>query len=257
MYQTQTPRSPFGGGFGGGGAPTDVVVMLGVVFFTLCLRFFAATQIIPNLLQLTPWAWSRGFLWQVVTYPYIGTGGANFWLILELYFLFLFSRSVFLRLGRQNFWKLMLWSSIPPALLALLIDAIGRLGFGQPFGALPLALMQGQFLLGAIVITAFATLYRNATILLFFVLPVRAVLFIPLTLVFALLGFLNTKDLAGLVGVWSAVGLTYSYLTPGGLRRLSREGWLRLQQWWYRRKMDRLRRKRGFTVVPGGSDRPN
>ena len=256
MYSRQ-PTNPYGGHLPPGGPPVDILAILGVVFFTFSLQFFQLTSVIPAILRLTPRAWQSGYLWQVATYPFVGIGSPDFWFILELYILFMFSRDVFSRLGRRNFWKLMVWACIPPAVVALIVDLIGRLLLQQTFGPKPLILMQGQFMLGAIMITAFASLNRNATIRLMFVLPIRALYFVPLTLVFAFLGFLTSKDLAGFVGLCLGVGLTYSYLTPGGLRRFSRETSLRLQQAWYRRKMDKLRSRRGFTIVKGDDDPPN
>lgn len=248
MYSTQRPGNPFGGTFRGEGSPIDVLAILGVVFATFALQFFAATAILPALLRLTPRVWTSGFVWQIVTYPFIGTGSPNFWIVLELYFLFLFARDVFWRLGRRNFWKLLAWACIPAALVALGVDLLMRAVAGGTV-AQPMILMQGQWMLAAVLISAYATLNREATIRLMLILPIRAILFIPLTIVFAFLGFLTTKDLAGFLGICIAVGLTFSFLTPGGIRRLSRESKLRLQEAWYRQRMDRLRRKRGFTVV--------
>jgi hypothetical protein len=42
----------------------------------------------------------------------------------------------------------------------------------------------------------------------------------------------------------------------GGLRGAGRESWLRAQGWWMRRRLGRLRRKRGFRVVDDGRKDP-
>lgn len=256
-------RGPFGGGGGfggfgiGGGGPTppDVIAILAAIFVTFTLQFFAITRIVPALLALSPAVWRYGFVWQLATYPFVGVSGPSFWFVLGLVFLFLFLKDVFQRLGRRGFWQLMAWTCIPAALAALLVDGLARLVLGGSFGPAPFGIMQGQWTLWAVVITAWAALNREGTILFMFVVPIRALWFVALTLVLAFIGFLASKDLAGMVGIFTAVGLTYSFLTPGGLRRLRRESWLRLQSLWMRRRMDRLRRKRGFTVVPGGEDR--
>ncbi|MDX1631777.1 MAG: hypothetical protein R3234_07940 [Thermoanaerobaculia bacterium] len=240
---------PFGGITQRGGAPPDVIAILATVFVTFTLQFFALTAIVPSLLSLTPYAWRYGFVWQVATYPFVGHGGPSVWFVLGLVFLFFFMRDVFYQLGRTSFWKLMAWTCIPAALLALLVDAGARLIVGGPIGSQPLGIMQGQWMLWAVIITAWASLNREGTVLFMFIVPIRAMWFVLLTIVLAFLGFLGTKDFAGFLGICAAVGLTYSFLTPGGLRRLRREGWLRLQSWWLRRKMKRLREKRGFTVV--------
>jgi hypothetical protein len=101
-------------------------------------------------------------------------------------------------------------------------------------------------------------LNREATILLFFVLPVQAKWFLLLEIVFAFLGFLSTHDLAGFLGVCAAVGATVLYLRPRSARGGLREVWLRMQQGWFRFRLAWLRRRRGFKVVrgekPGGDD---
>jgi hypothetical protein len=139
--------------------------------------------------------------------------------------------------------------------VALAVDLVTRLvapglaaapGFVAPF-----VLMQGQRALIVVMVAAFATLNRHATVLLFFVLPIQARWFLLLEIVFAFLGFLGTRDLAGFLGISAAVGIVYAALYPSGPKRAVRENWLRLEQWWMRRRLDRLRRKRGLRVVPG------
>ena len=106
--------NPFGGrgagGLGGGltgPIPTDLWVLLGLVLFTLTLGSFQTTQVVTDLLRLTPWVWLRGFIWQLITYPFIAVGRSGpFWLLVEMLILFMFGRDVLLRLGRKQFWKL-------------------------------------------------------------------------------------------------------------------------------------------------------
>lgn len=237
----------------GGPPPRDLLILLAVVFVTFSLQFFAATAPLVALLRLTPAVWGYGFLWQLATYPLAGAGDPTLWILLELLIVYWFGRDVFWRLGRRNFWKLLAWAAISAALVAVGVDLAGRLlGFVHPQ---PFLLMQGQRMLLAITICAFASLYRDATILLFFVLPVQARWFIPLEILFTFIAFLRTRDLAGFLGVCAAVAVTWSLLTRGGLRRGLRELWLRLQQRWMRWRLERLRRRRGLRVVKGGGGR--
>lgn len=254
----------FGGGGGAGGGttlglsgpvPRDVVALLAVIFVTFSLRFFAATAWLPALARLTPEVWQRGFLWQLVTYPYIGTGQPNFWFVLELLILFLFGREMFHRLGQKSFWQLLAWVSVIAALVAvvaqLLLVAAGG-GVETSF-----TLMQGQRMLLAILVAAFATVFGRATILLFFVLPIQARWFLLLEIVFAFLGFLSTRDFAGFLGICAAVGTTCLFLSPGPARANLRELWLRLQERWFRARLAHARRSRGLRVVRGeGKKRP-
>ena len=238
------------GGFGGGGpVPRDIWVLLGVVLFTFSLRFFAATALVPQLLELTPAVFRLGFLWQLVTYPFIGSGAPSVWFLIELLILFWFARDTFNALGQRRFWRLTLSAALAAGLVASLVQLLlflaqGGLAFNI------FILMQGQRTLTAIYITAFAVLYRNATILLFFVLPVQARWFIWILLLMAFMGFLGSKDLAGFLGLCTAVGATVVLLTPGGWRQTLHRWTLRWRQARYQAEMRRLRRKSGIHAVP-------
>src|SRR4051812_39827726 len=97
------------GGFGlGGPAPRDVLVILAVLFVTFSLRFFQSTAIVPALLELTPFVWQRGWVWQLVTYPFIGAPG-GIWFLLNLLILYIFARDAYFGLYRRHFWRLILW----------------------------------------------------------------------------------------------------------------------------------------------------
>jgi hypothetical protein len=115
--------------------------------------------------------------------------------------------------------------------------------------------MQGQWTLLAIMIAAFATAQRDATIYLMFILPIPAFWMLWVEIASAFIAFLFTKDLPGFFGISAAVGLTYLYVRSSGSmrggRRTFREMRLRLEKWWIQRKLDRARRKRGFKVIPG------
>ncbi len=248
MFSGQSVR---GGGFGGGlGGPTprDVWVLLGTLFFTFSLQFFAATAWLPALLRLTPAVWQRFFVWQLVTYPFAGIGAPSFWFLIELLILFMFARDVFSRLGQRRFWMTLVKSAAAGSLAAvavalLVVAATGGTG-PNAFG-----LMQGQHMVLVIVIAAFATLLGDATIYLFFVLPIRARWFLGLEILFAFLGFLGSKDFAGFVGICAAVGWTWASLRYGGSAGRWREAWLRLQSGWIRLRLSWMRRRSGIRLV--------
>src|SRR5690606_29124771 len=119
----------------------------------------------------------------------------------------------------------------------------------------PFGLMQGQRTLIAFAIAGFATLNRNATILLFFVLPIQARWFLWIEVAIAFIAFLQTKDLAGCVGILGVVGGTYALLTAGGPGRLLREWRLRAEKTRLERQLARERKKRNLRVVKGGGER--
>ena len=246
------------GSFGlGGPAPRDLLVILGVLFVTFSLRFFEATAFVPALLQLTPAAWRNGFVWQLATYPFIGAGG-GLWFLLELLFLYIFGRNVYFGLYRRHFWRLIFFSSVGAALVAVAVHMLVTLTGAMEIPA-PFAIMQGQWMLLVIFIAAFGTAHRDATVYLFFVLPVQARWMLWIEILFAFMGFLYSRDLPGFLGLCTAVGLSYLYVRSSGSmrggKRTFRELRLRLERWWIQKKLDRARRKRGLRIIPGDRDR--
>jgi hypothetical protein len=252
--QRPTTTGYGGGGFGlGSGTPVprDLVIVLATLFATFSLQFFESTAVIPAVLRLSTAVFS-GFVWQIVTYPFIGWGGSGLWFLLELLILFWFGRDVFWRLGQRRFWLLLARAAVGAAMVALVVQLLQSLGGGASSAYGAFQLMQGQRILLAVVIAAFATLYGEATILLFFVLPLKARWFLWLEILFVFVFyFLPYKDLAGLVGTCVAVFLVYSSLTPGGPRWVLHRWRRRLEERVLRARLDRMRRKRRFDVIDG------
>jgi membrane associated rhomboid family serine protease len=252
IFQTQSQRS-FGGIGGGPQPPPDLLALLGVLFATFSLQFFDVTRGLLDLLGLNLGIY-RGYLWQLLTYPFVATPTSGFWFLLELLILFWFGRSVHARLGRQRFWRLLLTASVAAAVVAVAVEWI-IVAVSPGFSHLPFIAMLGQRMVMSILIAAFATLYGEATILLFFVLPVRARWFLWLEILFAFVfGLLSYKDLAGFAGVCTAVFLTYSSLMPGGPGRVLHDWRKRLEQAILKQRLARMKRKRRFDVVDGGKD---
>lgn len=255
MYgQRPTSRGPLAGGIGGlgGPVPRDVIVLLAVVFATFSIDILTRGALLP--LRLTSATWAAGWLWQPITYAFTGYGKPNLWILLELLILFWFAKDSFWRLGRKRFWRVLAWAVLAAAVAAIVVDVVSWL-LGFPLGRM-YPIMQGQRILLTTVIAAFATLYADATIYLFFVLPIRARWFLWIEILFAFIAFLGTRDLPGFVGICAAVGITYSVLRHGGPGRGLRRAWLRVRQRQLQAKLERERRKRGFKVVRGGEDGP-
>jgi hypothetical protein len=257
VMQRRPVTTGFGsGGFGlGSGAPvpSDLIAALAALFATFSLQFFASTEVIPGLLRLSPAVFS-GFVWQVVTYPFVGWGRSGLWFLLELLILFWFGRDVFWRLGRRRFWLLAARAAIGAAVVALAVQLLQALAGGITAGPAAFQLMQGQRILVAIVIAAFATLWGEATILLFFVLPVKARWFLWLEVLFAFIGFLESKDLAGFCGICAAVLLTFTALQRGGAGGTLRDWRKRTEVFILKRRLERLKRSRRFDVIDGDRD---
>jgi len=243
-YDYQRPQLTFGFS---SGYPRDVVALIGFVFVTYSMQFFSATAWIVAAMRLTTWVWEMGWVWQLVTYPVAGAGDASVWVLLELFFLFFFARDVFARLGRRGFWWMLLIGALSGGAVALLVDWLAR--WTTQVSPASLVLVQGQHMLFVMMIAAFAALYRDATIMLMMIVPVRAKWFLPIEVLIAFIGFLKTHDIAGFLGICAAIAVVWGTLSYGGFRRFGREWWLRTQGWWLRRRMGRLRKKRGFRVV--------
>jgi membrane associated rhomboid family serine protease len=246
------------GGFGGFGGlvegpppPRDLLVLIGVLFATFSLQFFEGTRGLLDMLSLNMGVFG-GYLWQLVTYPFVATPSSGFWFLLELLILFWFGKPVMLRLGRRRFWQVLLIAAVGASVAAVVVEWIA-ITVAPSYSHLPFVSMLGQRIVMVILIAAFATLHGEATILLFFVLPMRARWFLFIEILFTFVFyFLPYKDLAGLIGVSLAVFLTYSLLTPGGPRWVVRRWRKEIEERILRARVDRMRRKRRFDIIDGG-----
>jgi len=246
-------RTPFGSGFGSGLAgrpPGDLAALLAVLFATYAMQFFAATAAVPEALRLDPLALQGWQVWRILTYPLAGYGPASVWILLELLVLYWFARDLRAGLGGRRFWSLLAQSGLAAGVAAVAVESL-LAGVSRTTSAAPFALMQGQRTLLAIVVALFAVRYADAVIYLFFVLPVRARAFVWVSVLIAFVGFLATKDLGGLAGLWTATAAAYWRGRPGGrppsLRRLR----LRWQEALLRWRLDRLRRRSRMRVIDG------
>ncbi len=248
VFRDPYGRGPSLGGLGGP-PPRDIAILLGVVFVTFSMQFFSGLAALVELLRLTPLVWQSLFVWQVLTYPFMGSGGASPWILLELLILYWFASDVYRQLGRTRFWQLLIIATTGAGIVAALVHLVGSLLGAPP--ANPFVLMQGQRTLILFAIAAFGTLRQHATIMLFFVLPIQARHFLWLEIVLGFIGFLGTKDLAGFLGICAVVGFTYGLLRFGSLQRLGREMRLRAEKKMIERRLGRMRKKSKLRVVRG------
>ncbi len=256
MYSTRPYRTP-PGGFGlPGRPPTDLIVVLAVVFVTFALQFFPGVGVLPALMRLTPAVWQAGFLWQLVTYPFAGFGAPSLWFLVELFVLYWFSSEVFTILGRRWYWRLHAWSLVGAGVAAVAGQLLASLVLGRSPSAFPFQLMQGQRILVVVAVAAFAVLRRDATVYLFFVLPVRAGWFLWIEVLIAFIAFLGTMDVAGFIGVCAATGITWGFLTRRGPRQLLKRARLSLDRALVEWRLRRLRRERPFRVVDDRDEGP-
>jgi membrane associated rhomboid family serine protease len=256
MSYRVNPQRGFGGfGTQGEGGPLarDLIVLLAVLFVTFSLQFFEPTRRLVGLFSLDLRV-LHGFLWQLVTYPFVATASSGPWFLLELLILYWFGRTVFGRLGRRRFWRLVLLAAVGASVSAVAVEWLS-LAMAPTWQHATFIAILGQRMIMTIVVSAFATLFGDATILVFFVLPVRARWFLWLEVIFVFVFyFLPYKDLAGMVGTCVAVFLVYSSLTPGGPKWVLRRWRRQLEERVLRARLDRMRRKRRFDVIDGHRD---
>lgn len=249
---TPTYRQPIGLSGGFTPPPRPILILIAVQLASLILDSFATTRPVISLLRLTPAVWQLGFVWQLATYPFVAFGGPSLWFLVSMLMLAWFGGDVWRGLGRRHFWRLLAISVLGSALVAVAAFFLLALaGAGGLLGPVPFYLLQGQGTLLTILVAAFATAYRYATVNLFWVLPLQARWLLGLEILVQLILFLQSHDLPGFLGTCAAVGLPYLYVSSGGKSR-------GLSQYW--RKLGRLpgdlrsrwrRKRRGMKVVPG------
>jgi len=237
-----------------GNIPRDIKILVAVQFVTFLLGLIPVTRIVPTLLLLTPWV-LRGFVWQLATYMFVGYSSGIF-IVLELIGVLLIAPQVYYGLGRKHFWRMTLAGAILAGVAAVLVDFL-MLRIGGWVPADPFFLMQGQRVLLMMLIAALSFANPDAEFLFFFVLPIKARWFLPLTFAISFIIFLQSHDTGGFVGLCVATAVTYAYRQSGGgnwmrwAKRETREIRLRVERWWIGRKLDRMKKKRGFRVIAG------
>lgn len=245
-------RSPMGSWSGPSSGPfavvPDILALLGVFLFTLTLQSFQSTQWFADLLKLSPEVY-RGFVWQILSYPFVSLRYDPFWFVLTHFFLYLFAKDVFQRLGRVHFWKLLIQASAVGGMVAVAIGFLIWI-WGTPQNLF--AVIQGQQMVFLVVICAFALLKPGGVVFFSFVIPIKAKWFIPIEVVFLFVKFLGSKDLAGFLGGITTILFVIWYLNPSLLSGRGRMGWLKLQEWWFRKQMRQKKKRKGFRVIEGG-----
>jgi len=232
--------------FGGGGRsiPSDIWALLGVLLLTLALQSFDSVNFVASEMKLTAGV-LVGKIWQLLTYMFVATGGPGFWFLISMFIVAMFGRDIFHRLGRKKFWTLLMQVSLASSVAAVAVYWLAPTSW---LGGESFSLIQGQNILLTILIAAFATVAGEATILLFFVLPIQAKWFLPLEVLFGFMGFLQSRDLAGFIGILVAVVLTNRLLDRSG-GNLLRQLRLRAQHLLYRLRLAWARKRRGLRIV--------
>ena len=157
-------------------SPTIVILVINVVVFLLEASGGARShQLFREYGAVSLDGIKHGFVWQLLTYQFMHGGLTH--LLLNSIGLYLFGRYMEMMLGRNTFLKLYLLSGVAGGVLQLLLAVVSPRFAGPMVGA-------SAGICG--LVAAFSLLSPNSTIYIFFVLPLRAKLVLPLTIVISL-----------------------------------------------------------------------
>ncbi len=243
------------------GAVRRLVIVLLAVYLLVGLLGLVQGQVaafLQTFFLLTPWAVVRhGYLWQVVTYPFLNAGILSFaFALLNLWFTGSMLEDI---RGSRWFTELFYASAIGGGVLATLITALPPLVTG---GHVVLPHLFPEVGVGGVgaplfgVLVAFALFFGDTEFLLFFVLRAKAkyVVWIGGLIYVAMLLFENNAVLALLAICCGGCGFAYTRLAHrGGVSSSASERWYGLRNGYYKWKRRRAARK--FEVYMRKQDR--
>ena len=191
-------------------------------------------------LQLYPIQSDSFRIWQLVTHPFVHDPRSPLGFLINGLILYFFSAPVEHAFGTRRFLVLFYFSAFGAALSGLAFGSVS--GFSNPFmGMLPSLLA---------LIVVFGLLNPNATILLMFILPIKAKYLSYGTVLITLLTFLAKANPSG---AYHLGGILFGYLffiNPRLRNRMDLKLMhLKYQQWQLKRKKAR------FGVIDGGKNK--
>ena len=125
----------------------------------------------------------HGYVWQLLTYQFMHGGMTH--LLLNSIGLYFFGRHMEMMLGRKTFLKLYLLSGVAGGIVQLLLALISPRFAGPMVGA-------SAGICG--LVAAFSLLNPDSSILIFFVIPLRAKYVLPLTIVLSVAMLIFSKS---------------------------------------------------------------
>lgn len=169
-------------------------------------------------LRLSTEAWRSGQVWRVVTYGLVGSGPLSMWSVFQLVLVYWSVMEVVTLLGERATRVLMLGGIVVAGASALFAHAITE-SVGGPSSAYPFWMMQGQAVVLALALPAFAARNRHSTVAhtpFLFGLPIPTRWLVPLQIVAALAAFTSTRDFGGFVGIMVAITWSTWFARPSG-----------------------------------------
>lgn len=201
-------RNPWQEVLSGLGEPPRFLKLLLIALSVGCLSD-AAEPLRPwvEWLRLDPAAWERGEVWRMVTYGFVGRGGISAWVVLQLVLVYWLVQQLVVCVGVRRARTILLGGIAVAGVSAALAQAGSDQFDGPSCHYAPFWLMQGQNVVVAIGLAAFASTNRYSTVShtpYVFGLPIPTKFLVPLQLLMALGGALSTGDLGGFVGIVAA-----------------------------------------------------
>ena len=210
-----------------------LMVYAAIYIIELLLEHWVKSPVV-NQLMIYPFSSDRFYLWQVATHPFIHNPAAPIGFLINCLVFYFFAAPVEYVFGTRRFLTLFYVSAAGGAVCGLLFSNVS--GFSTPFmGMLPSLLA---------LIVVFGLLNPEATILLMFILPVKAKYLSYGTIVITLLTFLAK---ANPHGAYHLGGILFGYIYFRGPKDIFDPNRLAAKylEWRFQRKKSR------FTVIDG------
>lgn len=190
-----------------------------------------------GLLALSPLHSGQFHYWQLITHPVIHSPGAPIGFLIDCLVFYFFAGTVETALGTRRFMRLYILAAVGAAVAGLIFGALTPLG-------LPFAGMMPSLLA---LIVVFGLLNPEATVLLMFVLPIKAKYISYGTVIVTALTFLARTNVHGAYHL-GGIGLAWLYFR-------SPTQWLDANWWrWKYFEYTRKKRRSRFTVIDGEGD---
>lgn len=192
---------------GSRGPPPTFLSVLVVCLTAGCIAsLFVEIRPWLEILRLTPAVWEHGELWRLVTYGFVGSQGLGPTTVLQLACVYWFGLELCVLLGAGRARALVFSAIVGCGIVASIAQFAWEM-LGGPRGGAPFRMMQGQHVVLAACVAAFAARNRHATLSrlrLLFGLTIPSRWLVPLQLGWALIELGLTRDFGGFVGIVAA-----------------------------------------------------
>jgi hypothetical protein len=189
-----------------GPAPRFLLVVVCLLLAGCIANLFEETRPWVALARLSPAVWEQAETWRLVTFGFVGAGALGPTTVLQIACIFWLGSEICTSIGPQRARILLIGAVFGGGLAATGGQVLGELG-GLPRCAEPFEMMQGQRIVLAVSVAAFAAGNRQVNVTrlrLLYGLAIPSRWLIPLQLGWALIELGLTRDFGGFVGL--AVG---------------------------------------------------